>query len=567
MRRRRKKKSRGKEGCGEERRGEGGGGEVTRRRISFLAFGMAPPSLQSCSSDPSDTSPLEAEPFYTLWYSMDTPIDGKDIEKLSSVLDQHNSAVCRDPVSAECRVRVSQVPADQSGLVFRKDCTDATVGLKCVNVDQPSGTTCPDFEIRFMCPSPTGALPRPNLFWDFSGRTNEFDPEPVDCSGRQKVTTSIFSNVPDTPDGTLNSPYSVMILEDAPSAAKHKCALRTEYTAQLNMSNFAGHCLADTTCLYVNGRVMEQIAPPNLFAITSSYQHRNDLLLFTKTLTMPGYAADEAPDMTVSDLKIFYSRFDAAEVAQLYMEETGQRSYHWTSWFDVDSPDDGVEYEDIALLLQESCAHPKDIACRVKYTGVTSEAAGQTLRKACTLTDGLQCMGTFEGVADNPNCFDYEIKLLCPHERIYWSNWFNADSPDDPGDEETFDLHQTLNDPSLCPEPLFAECRVVESWEPWYVVDANLSYPYTCTPDGLVCLNGIDADCSNFEVRYACPYSKVLKPVEYWDLSGRSSTSEQDPVDCGNHTNDVVISNTGRAPGRPTLCRRYGTICGSNRSP
>eukprot|EP00057_Strongylocentrotus_purpuratus_P012736 XP_011667210.1 PREDICTED: uncharacterized protein LOC105439669 [Strongylocentrotus purpuratus] len=241
-----------------------------------------------------------------------------------------------------------------------------------------------------------------------------------------------------------------------------------------------------------------------------------------------------------------YRKLSALQLLQNYKNYTFvSTSYSWTAWISLDTPDDGCDNESMALIQEETCTQPIDIECRARYTGVYSNATGQVFDAECTLEGGLVCLGSQQNAEDGFRCYDYETRLLCPQELVYWTNWLDASDPDYVGDNETFSNHQTLNDSTLCMAPLFAQCRVIGTNLSWTSSGANLSYPYVCSSLGLVCLEEENTKCEDFEVRYACPYPQAVSSDEYWDLSGRLTVDGPEPTDCSTHANDDIYSNTG----------------------
>ncbi|XP_071510873.1 uncharacterized protein [Diadema antillarum] len=652
-------------------------------------------------------SPTPAGPYYTAWYNSDTPDDGVDTETLSSVKEL-DSGVCDFPVDVECRARISQLSLADTGQTLAQDCTNAANGLQCQNIQQGAGEVCHDYEIRFRCPAPAGALPAPSLHWEMNGRTSASDTAPTDCSNRKKLTTKVYSSVAGVADGVLNSAtYSTLIIDDAPSASRHVCALMNYGTAQVDLGTFEGICISEPSCcasgatisvwikfqnppvsvkdmivtsggnhgdrrgfairtaslsgkrlmqFYVNddtdNMVAENSGNPEILidqwqhyiftwikgtkniyvdgtlvysstaetsASRSNSPKRDKLTLFAPELNFN--KIDKSQRLTMSDLKVFYTRFDNTEVQKLYTEETtafeessednvrilavsqvsdpsdpnllveclargpSQNNEPTINWYILD--EDGfnwlaltqsssnftrydssvsdnyrtrsvlqwIEYQhnhtivceavDAATGSRTSFKFVPDIECRAKYTEVAWDLTGQQLAVPCTIEGGLVCSGSQQLEAHNFTCFDYEVRLLCPQETIYWTQWYDVSNVDATGDDEKYTAHLS-SDSTLCLDPLFAQCREVGSEVIWTPSSNSLSYPYVCATDGLVCLEADNSGCQDYEVRYACPSPAAVPPTEYWDLSGRASVNDpQPPGTCGTHVQNTIISNTG----------------------
>ena len=57
----------------------------------------------------------------------------------------------------ECRIKGRQVSDGLGDQVLAIDCTvTAPAGLACVNRQQPAGSYCEDYEVRYKCCSQTG---------------------------------------------------------------------------------------------------------------------------------------------------------------------------------------------------------------------------------------------------------------------------------------------------------------------------------------------------------------------------------------------------------------------------
>ncbi|XP_013399109.1 mucin-5AC-like [Lingula anatina] len=86
---------------------------------------------------------------WTSWLDRDDPSGTGDWEHVGKT--GFNPCSNNDPIKIECRVKGTNQPWDQAGQVIRTKCTPSE-GFVCVNADQPSGETCKDYEVRFICP-------------------------------------------------------------------------------------------------------------------------------------------------------------------------------------------------------------------------------------------------------------------------------------------------------------------------------------------------------------------------------------------------------------------------------
>ncbi|XP_069567079.1 uncharacterized protein [Brachyistius frenatus] len=85
----------------------------------------------------------------TRWFDMDNPTGRGDYETLLQLQMLYPSQVCSQPVAIEA-MTVSGVPAHKTGDFFQ--IYDATHGFACITAEQPAGTRCQDYKVRFTCP-------------------------------------------------------------------------------------------------------------------------------------------------------------------------------------------------------------------------------------------------------------------------------------------------------------------------------------------------------------------------------------------------------------------------------
>jgi hypothetical protein len=83
---------------------------------------------------------------WTSWLDRDVPDGSGDWEILSEFVAAGQA--CANPIAVECQT-VGGVDWTQAGQVYT--CTTTSGGV-CVNANQPSGQTCQDYHVRFLCP-------------------------------------------------------------------------------------------------------------------------------------------------------------------------------------------------------------------------------------------------------------------------------------------------------------------------------------------------------------------------------------------------------------------------------
>jgi mucin-like protein len=179
-------------------------------------------------------------------------------------------------------------------------------------------------------------------------------------------------------------------------------------------------------------------------------------------------------------------------------------------WVNLDTPTDGVEREDMVKLAQifdrttQSsqtlwCANPVRLEARVQasdYVYATNSTPDR-LNKF-NLQDGLVCVN-----ADQPGgkCNDYRVRFQCGST---WTDWINADSPNDSGDHETMaNIRRAV--PGLCANPTEIEAG--------FVLNGNLYAAYgprdrlrQFDPAGIQCNDAdqTNGKCSNYVARFTC---------------------------------------------------------------
>ncbi|CAH1796593.1 unnamed protein product [Owenia fusiformis] len=93
------------------------------------------------------------------WYSRDDPMDGVENEDIAGQVKTMSMQCQTSRLGAQCRVKGTTdnyvvSGADTFGdvkLKFPWLCVPDR-GLRCLNSEQAGGVTCPDFEIRYLCP-------------------------------------------------------------------------------------------------------------------------------------------------------------------------------------------------------------------------------------------------------------------------------------------------------------------------------------------------------------------------------------------------------------------------------
>ena len=94
-------------------------------------------------------------PGWSDWISRDTPYAEGDSEQRSE-FDAESLTPCEGPTSIECQT-TEGVSWEVAAQVFEVGCT-LEGGIKCNNADQPEGSQCADYRVRFQCPPMGSAI-------------------------------------------------------------------------------------------------------------------------------------------------------------------------------------------------------------------------------------------------------------------------------------------------------------------------------------------------------------------------------------------------------------------------
>ncbi|XP_013400493.1 mucin-5AC-like [Lingula anatina] len=86
----------------------------------------------------------------------------------------------------------------------------------------------------------------------------------------------------------------------------------------------------------------------------------------------------------------------------------------WTPWMDRDDPSGDRDAEHVGPTGFNPCSghEPIDIQCRTRGNNVPWELTGQVIKVKCTPSEGFVCENRDQ--PSGQNCFDYEVRFLCP---------------------------------------------------------------------------------------------------------------------------------------------------------
>ncbi|XP_069505150.1 cartilage intermediate layer protein 2 [Ambystoma mexicanum] len=104
-----------------------------------------------------------------------------------------------------------------------------------------------------------------------------------------------------------------------------------------------------------------------------------------------------------------------------------------------------------------------------------------------------------------------------------WTSWFNVDHPGGEGDYETLDAIRYYYRERLCARPIAIEARTTE----WVLPEETGEVVHYSPEKGFWCINREqpeDGMCSNYHVRFQCPYDQLYwSPWSTWSSCSRSA--------------------------------------------
>uniref|UniRef100_A0A8C3NAS9 Uncharacterized protein n=1 Tax=Geospiza parvula TaxID=87175 RepID=A0A8C3NAS9_GEOPR len=124
------------------------------------AWGQCPPHATPCLLSPSCPQPIpncpQAVPAspsgkgaaWTSWFNIDHPGGDGDHESLAAIRFYYGDRVCARPVAIQARSTEWHLP-EALGQVVR---ASPEHGFRCLHREQPAGTACANYHVRFLCP-------------------------------------------------------------------------------------------------------------------------------------------------------------------------------------------------------------------------------------------------------------------------------------------------------------------------------------------------------------------------------------------------------------------------------
>jgi hypothetical protein len=171
----------------------------------------------------------------------------------------------------------------------------------------------------------------------------------------------------------------------------------------------------------------------------------------------------------------------------------------YSAWIDRDDPSGTGDGEALSILRESPfgvCDQPIGAECRRKSDGKDWTLLGEKV--SCTASGGSICTNNQQ---PDGSCFDYEVRMVCPANGAWTSNWGSLDSETGNGDGEH--LGQHIATFGVCAQPLGIQCRRVSDKVDWTATGDKM----VCSPtQGSICLNADQSDgrCDNYEVRFYC---------------------------------------------------------------
>ncbi|XP_061563467.1 uncharacterized protein si:dkey-205h13.2 [Cololabis saira] len=186
---------------------------------------------------------------------------------------------------------------------------------------------------------------------------------------------------------------------------------------------------------------------------------------------------------------------------------------YWTKWYNRDSPGGTGDWEILNHLRKENpgeiCENPQNI--EVVATGtLTSALSTGEIFSLYSPTEGFVCRNK-DQKGGGP-CRDYTVRFACP---IYWTKWYNRDSPGGTGDWEILNHLRKENPGEICENPQNIEVVATGTLTP-ALNTGEIFFLYSPT-EGFVCRNKdqkCGGSCRDYTVRFACPSEDAAAQVE-----------------------------------------------------
>jgi len=308
------------------------------------------------------------------WMDIDNPDDhGGDMEVIHANVPSNLPDSCPRPTGVEARI-VGTTDSSTTEVVrfFIADGTHPTSGLTCVNSEQPGGSICSDYQVRFCCP----------------------DPDPV------TVTTLVAGTCP-------SDQWSVWINHDDPGDGGD-----IEMIGSNNAFNVANTI-------------------PNICENPTGVEGRKVGTQVTTT-TQDNVVVDLS-GLRCVDITTVGSCFDyevrfccptTAPVGGTHLVAGTCPSGIWTGWFNNDHPtvpsQSSSGFGDVEIIgpdvpdninIHTICQSPTGVEGRV--AGTNDLTTSQEVTMVITAgTSGLVCLNADQ----TGDCFNYEVRFCCPDD-------------------------------------------------------------------------------------------------------------------------------------------------------
>ncbi|KAJ8033230.1 Titin [Holothuria leucospilota] len=281
-----------------------------------------------------------------------------------------------------------------------------------------------------------------------------------------------------------------------------------------------------TACLYIDGQdsttsgcKMDYLL--NVAAVTTT--NYDNMRLFDRVYANP-VLSKRSPDAKLSDMKIYFSYMNAAEVAELHRRQTTGAHVHVYYIGLVSDP----RYEDVVLECKAHGSEGDTIEFRwltssdgVEFIEIDPASASDVFVYNEDLMNNYQYVSRFHFINHISQTTKYACEGYDPATRrtssqsfdltftsveTTWTPWMSSDSPDD----DTNDIESLANIkmayPQVCSEPLDVECRTLYNRDDFSSTGQTFLHSCTTT-DGLHCVGSSQTGgrCFDYEVRFLCP--------------------------------------------------------------
>ncbi|XP_077396775.1 mucin-5AC-like [Festucalex cinctus] len=464
------------------------------------------------------------EECWTPWLDRDNPSGLGDFETLPDLHKENPWKICKHPIQIEVQTTSGNSLGSTGDVIYAAD-TD--VGFVCRNCDQPEGSHCTDYQVRFLCSLEFCQPKECKTAWfdrdnpsgngDFellenlqNENPNEICEFPVDIEVKTVAGNTLFSTGDiisildantgfvclndDQPSGTC-SDYQVRFTCPNDFCKENEC-----WTPWLDRDNPSGTGDFETID-QLRLDFPHQICPAP-FEIEAETIHgfsvaaTGDVIHVADVETGFICKNHDQRHGVCSDYRVrFRCPLDFCKPPEC-----------WTRWFDIDNPDNQGDFERTCKIRLrypwEICDMPIGIEA-LTTANATVDSTGDVIHATDPET-GFICKNSDQ---NGGRCSDYQVRYKCPlsfcYPQVCYTEWYNVDQPSGTGDFELLSRLKPKN-PDICKNPISVEVVTADNDIP-FAHTGQISFIYSLS-EGFACRNEDQKDkrCLDYKIRFGC---------------------------------------------------------------